>query len=161
WPALAMKHDAELRSELDSRFRFVLIDEYQDTNQAQYQIARALSVDNPNLCVVGDPDQSIYGWRGSDIKNILDFERDFPDARVIPLDQNYRSTGAILKAAGSLISHNLHRKPKDLTTENPVGQPVTVLTFDTGQAEADGIAKRIKAAVNSGQHRFRDFAVFL
>ncbi|MBV9126232.1 MAG: UvrD-helicase domain-containing protein, partial [Planctomycetes bacterium] len=78
WPALALKHDPELRAELDSRFRFVLIDEYQDTNQAQYAIARGLSVDNPNLCVVGDPDQSIYAWRGSDIRNILDFERDFP-----------------------------------------------------------------------------------
>src|SRR5207302_4771338 len=78
WPALALKHDAELRAELDARFRFVLIDEYQDTNHAQYEIARRLSVDFPNLCVVGDPDQSIYKFRGSDIKNILDFERDFP-----------------------------------------------------------------------------------
>ena len=85
WPALALKNDAELRAELDARFRFVLIDEYQDTNQAQYAIARGLSVDHPNLCVVGDPDQSIYKWRGSDIRNILDFERDFPDARVITL----------------------------------------------------------------------------
>ncbi len=161
WPALALKHDAELRSELDSRFRFVLIDEYQDTNQAQYQIARALSVDNPNLCVVGDPDQSIYGWRGSDIRNILDFERDFPDARVITLDQNYRSTKSILRAASTLIANNVHRKPKDLVTENPAGQPVTVLTFDTGQAEADGIARRIKASVATGKRRYRDFAVFL
>ena len=86
WPALALKNDAELRAELDARFRFVLIDEYQDTNQAQYAIARGLSIDQPNLCVVGDPDQSIYKWRGSDIRNILDFERDFPDARVITLD---------------------------------------------------------------------------
>ena len=85
WPALALKHDAELRAELDARFRFVLIDEYQDTNQAQYAIARGLSVDQPNLCVVGDPDQSIYKFRGSDIRNILDFERDFPDARVLTL----------------------------------------------------------------------------
>ena len=80
WPALALKNDAELRAELDSRFRFVLIDEYQDTNQAQYSIARGLSIDHPNLCVVGDPDQSIYRFRGSDIRNILDFERDFPNA---------------------------------------------------------------------------------
>ena len=93
WPC---KHDAELRAELDARFRFVLIDEYQDTNHAQYAIARGLSVDNPNLCVVGDPDQSIYKFRGSDIRNILDFERDFPDARVLTLSLNYRSTKAIL-----------------------------------------------------------------
>src|SRR5262249_36568005 len=88
WPALALKNDPELREELDNRFRFVLIDEYQDTNQAQYAIARGLSVDQPNLCVVGDPDQSIYRFRGSDIRNILDFERDFPDARVLTLDHN-------------------------------------------------------------------------
>ena len=96
WPALGLRHDAELRAELDARFRFVLIDEYQDTNHAQYAIARGLSIDNPNLCVVGDPDQSIYKFRGSDIRNILDFERDFPDARVLTLSLNYRSTKAIL-----------------------------------------------------------------
>jgi DNA helicase-2/ATP-dependent DNA helicase PcrA len=92
WPAMAMKHNEELRAELDARFRYVLIDEYQDTNLAQYTIARALSIDHPNLCVVGDPDQSIYGWRGSDIRNILDFERDFPGAKVLTLSMNYRST---------------------------------------------------------------------
>ena len=111
WPC---KNDAELRAELDARFRYVLIDEYQDTNKAQYAIARGLSVDHPNLCVVGDPDQSIYSWRGSDIRNILDFERDFPDARVITLGENFRSTKAILHAADHLIAHNKQRKPKTL-----------------------------------------------
>jgi DNA helicase-2/ATP-dependent DNA helicase PcrA len=161
WPALALKHDPELRAELDSRFRFVLIDEYQDTNTAQYAIARGLSVDNPNLCVVGDPDQSIYGWRGSDIRNILDFERDFPSARVITLDRNYRSTKAILKAAGNLIAYNRKRKPKDLFTDNPAGPPVAVLTFESGLDEADGVARRIAAAVQAGKRSFRDFAIFL
>jgi DNA helicase-2/ATP-dependent DNA helicase PcrA len=161
WPALALKHDAELRSELDARFRFVLIDEYQDTNMAQYAIARGLSVEYPNLCVVGDPDQSIYAWRGSDIRNILDFERDFPAARVITLDRNYRSTKAILKAASHLIAHNRNRKPKDLFTDNPQGPPVTVLTFETGLDEAEGIAQRIAAAARPGKRSFRDFAVFL
>src|SRR5205085_6525861 len=111
---LALKHDADLRAELDDRFRFVLIDEYQDTNQAQYAIARGLSVDHPNLCVVGDPDQSIYKFRGSDIRNILDFERDFPDARVLTLSTNYRSTKSILRAASHLIAHNTQRKPKEI-----------------------------------------------
>ena len=97
WPALALKNDAELRAELDARFRYVLIDEYQDTNKAQYAIARGLSQDYPNLCVVGDPDQSIYKWRGADIRNILDFERDFPNARVITLSENFRSTQTILQ----------------------------------------------------------------
>src|SRR5262245_44831881 len=161
WPALALKHDPELRAELDARFRFVLIDEYQDTNSAQYAIARGLSVDQPNLCVVGDPDQSIYKWRGSDIRNILDFERDFPGARVITLDRNYRSTKSILKAASHLIAHNRQRKPKDLFTDNPAGAPVTVLTFETGQDEAEGIARRIREAVAAGKRRFRDCAVFL
>jgi DNA helicase-2/ATP-dependent DNA helicase PcrA len=161
WPALALKHDKELREELDARFRFVLIDEYQDTNQAQYAIARGLSVDNPNLCVVGDPDQSIYKFRGSDIRNILDFERDFPDARVLRLNTNYRSTKAILHAAGHLIAHNRQRKPMALVTDNPQGQPVTVLTFDTGVDEAEGIARRIREAVEAGKRCYRDFAVFL
>ena len=161
WPAMALKHDKELRAELDARFRFVLVDEYQDTNHAQYAIARGLSIDNPNLCVVGDPDQSIYRFRGSDIRNILDFERDFPDARVLRLNTNYRSTKAILHAAGHLIAHNRQRKPMDLVTDNPRGQAVTVLTFDTGVDEAEGIARRIREAVNAGKRSYRDFAVFL
>jgi DNA helicase-2/ATP-dependent DNA helicase PcrA len=161
WPALALKHNQELRTELDSRFKYVLIDEYQDTNQAQYQIARRLSVDHPNLCVVGDPDQSIYRFRGSDIRNILDFERDFPQARVLTLSLNYRSTKSILAAAGGLIAHNTQRKPKDLITENPTGQKVTVLTFETGVSEAEGIARRIRQAVQEGRRSYRDFAVLL
>jgi DNA helicase-2/ATP-dependent DNA helicase PcrA len=161
WPALALRHDPELRAELDARFRFVLIDEYQDTNQAQYAIARGLSVDNPNLCVVGDPDQSIYKFRGSDIRNILDFERDFPQARVLTLTRNYRSTPAILRAAGGLIAHNTQRKPKDLVAHNPDGPPVTVLTFDSGVAEAEGIARRVREAVDAGRRSYRDFAVFI
>lgn len=160
-PALALKHDPELRADLDERFRFVLIDEYQDTNFAQYAIARGLSVDHPNLCVVGDPDQSIYAWRGSDIRNILDFERDFPSARVITLDKNYRSTKLILAVASHLIAHNRQRKPKNLLTDNETGQPVTVLTFPTGQDEAEGVAERIRQAVVHKDRHFRDFAVLL
>ncbi|MGH7174548.1 MAG: ATP-dependent helicase, partial [Gemmataceae bacterium] len=161
WPALAMKHDGELRAELDARFRFVLIDEYQDTNQAQYAIARSLSVDHPNLCVVGDANQSIYRFRGSDIRNILDFERDFPSARVLMLNTNYRSTKAILHAADHLIAHNRQRKAMHLITDNPQGQPVTVLTFDTGVDEAERIARRIREVVEAGKRAYRDFAIFL
>ncbi|OAI47015.1 ATP-dependent DNA helicase, partial [Planctomycetaceae bacterium SCGC AG-212-F19] len=160
-PALALKRDAELRADLDRRFRFVLIDEYQDTNSAQYVIARHLSQDHPNLCVVGDPDQSIYAWRGADIRNILDFERDFPDAKVILLERNYRSTKAILNAASHLIAHNQHRKRKTLVTDNPEGEPVHVLTFGTGLEEAEGVVRRIREAVDTGKRHYRDIAIFL
>jgi DNA helicase-2/ATP-dependent DNA helicase PcrA len=160
-PALALRDDPELRAELDARFRFVLIDEYQDTNSAQYAIARGLSVDHPNLCVVGDPDQSIYAWRGANIRNILDFEEDFPNARVITLERNYRSTKSILGVASHLIGHNRQRKRKGLTTENPTGQPVTVLTFETGLDEADTVARRIRDSVQMQGRSYRDFAVFL
>jgi DNA helicase II / ATP-dependent DNA helicase PcrA len=160
-PALALRNDAELRAELDARFKFILIDEYQDTNGAQYEIAKRLSVDHRNLCVVGDPDQSIYKWRGSDIKNILDFERDFPDARVITLDKNYRSTPAILRAASAVIDHNRQRKKKTLRTDNADGEPVRVLTLDTGLDEANIVAERIRRAVGSGKFAYRDFAIFV
>jgi DNA helicase-2/ATP-dependent DNA helicase PcrA len=161
WPALSLKNNREFRRELDSRFRFVLIDEYQDTNLAQYEIARQLSVDHPHLCVVGDPDQSIYSFRGSDIRNILDFERDFPSARVLTLGTNYRSTKSILTAAGALIAQNKMRKPKDLVTENATGNPVSVLTFETGNDEAAGVARRIIDAVKAGGRSYRDFAILL
>jgi superfamily I DNA/RNA helicase len=359
WPALALKNDQELRAELDARFKYVLIDEYQDTNQAQYAIARGLSVDYPNLCVVGDPDQcllpgtlvdtptgsrpietiqegelvtsgigggktaalpvekvmvnpyrgkvlritveggltfratpnhvcfaredkvnldvewsessrpdrsedrgreipfpsagvlrsrtpavaprraaprfikgtasvsfvdaetfhciradglirgmlvpvcvegrieerhvtaiaeeeyegpvydlsvppsrnfiaggvvvhnSIYKWRGSDIRNILDFERDFPTARVLTLSTNYRSTKKILQAASTLIAHNKQRKPKDLVTDNAAGEPVTLVTYETGHDEAEGIADTIARLVADKKRSYRDFAVFM
>ena len=160
-PAFALGTNAELRAELDARFRFVLVDEYQDTNQAQYEIAKRLCIDQRNLCVVGDPDQSIYRWRGSDIRNILDFERDFPDAKVVLLGKNYRSTGAILHAAGRLIEHNKQRKKKPLTTDNPPGEPVRILTYDNGLEEADQIVARIKKAVADKRFAYRDAAVFV
>ncbi len=159
--ALGLKEDPEFRAELDSRFRYILIDEYQDTNKAQYSIVRAISMDEPNLCVVGDPDQSIYKFRGSDIRNILDFEKDFPQAKIIPLEQNYRSTKSILRAASHIIAHNEKRKPKDLVTENAEGKPVSVLYFGDGIEEAEGIALRIRDAVEKGNRRYRDHAIFL
>jgi DNA helicase-2/ATP-dependent DNA helicase PcrA len=161
WPALALNNNEELRADLDSRFKYVLIDEYQDTNKAQYEIARSLAVDNPNICVVGDPDQSIYKWRGSDIRNILDFERDYPAAKVITLRENFRSTKSILQAADSVIAHNEQRKPKTLTTDNGMGQPVGVLLFESGQEEAELVVERIRKSVESGKRKYRDFAILL
>jgi DNA helicase-2/ATP-dependent DNA helicase PcrA len=161
WPALALRNDEEMRAELDARFRYVLIDEYQDTNQAQYAIAHALAIDYPNLCVVGDPDQSIYKWRGANIRNILDFEKDYPSARVITLGENFRSTKAILKAADQVIGHNVQRKAKPLFTANADGVPVHVLQFETGLDEAEQVAVRIKQAVEQGGRRYRDFALFM
>ena len=160
-PAMALKLNEELRAELDARFRYVLIDEYQDTNSAQYQIVKQLSLNHPNLCVVGDPDQSIYRWRGSDIKIILDFERDFADTRTITLAQNYRSTKAIIHAASVLIDHNKQRKKKNLVTDNPQGEPVNVVTFDNGLDEAEGVVLRIKEAVKAGKFKYRDHAIFM
>lgn len=161
WPAMVLKNNHELRADLDARFRFVMVDEYQDTNHAQYEIVRRLSIDHPNLCVVGDPNQSIYRFRGSDIRNILDFERDFPSARLISLGVNYRSTQAILDAASRLISNNSQRKHLDLTTDNFGGQKVQDVLYETGQEEAEGIARHIRDAVGSGKRRPRDFAVLV
>lgn len=173
WPAMALKNDADLRAELDSRFRYVLVDEYQDTNKAQYAIARGLTVDHPNLCVVGDPDQSIYRFRGSDLRNILDFERDFPQARVITLGENFRSTKSILRVADHLIAHNKKRKAKPLYTSNVEGTKVGVILCETGLEEADQIARRVREAVEGpspptqlpgGEERrrhYRDFAILM
>ena len=100
-----------------------MVDEYQDTNLAQYSIVRAMSIDYPNLAVTGDPDQSIYGWRGANLNNILEFEKDFPDVKIVRLEQNYRSTKRILRVADHLIQHNTKRKKKGLFTENDEGAP--------------------------------------
>jgi DNA helicase-2/ATP-dependent DNA helicase PcrA len=150
----------EIRAELDARYRYIMVDEYQDTNLAQYKIVRALSVDYPNLAVTGDPDQSIYGWRGANLSNILEFERDFPDVHIVRLEQNYRSTKRILSVAAQLITNNKRRKHKDLFTENQEGAPVRFVRYATQRTEADTIAARIAAEVRAGRRRPRDFAVF-
>jgi DNA helicase II / ATP-dependent DNA helicase PcrA len=161
WPALALGSDPELRADLDARFQYVLIDEYQDTNKAQYAIARGLSQDYPNICVVGDPNQSIYRWRGSDIRNILDFERDYPGARVVRLAENSRSTRRILHAADHLIAFNKERKPMTLHTANAEGARPEVLLFETGVDEAEMVAQRIREAVASSRRHYRDFAILM
>src|SRR5688572_10605255 len=113
----------EAREKWQSAFRYILVDEYQDTNHAQYRLLQLLAQTDMNVCAVGDPDQSIYAFRGADINNILDFERDFPGTRTIALEQNYRSTNAILGAANSVISNNRERKPKELFSELGEGEP--------------------------------------
>lgn len=155
-----LEENPEIRHDLDRRFQYVLVDEYQDTNLAQYRIVRALSVDHPNLCVTGDPDQSIYRWRGAEIGNILRFEKDYPKAKVVRLEDNFRSTKAILKSADELISHNVHRKKKSLVTQNEEGEPVELLLARDGRHEADCIAERIQDRIDKDGFSFSDFAIF-
>jgi DNA helicase II / ATP-dependent DNA helicase PcrA len=150
----------EVRAELDERFRYVLVDEYQDTNHAQYVMLRALSVDNPNLAATGDPDQSIYGWRGADLNNILQFESDFPTVRVVRLEQNYRSTKRVLRVADQLIRSNLRRKQKALFTDNEDGAAVRLVEYSTQDDEARGIAEDMSDQISSGARRPKDFAIF-
>lgn len=155
-----LSENPELRRDLDERHRYVLVDEYQDTNAAQYRIVAALSQDHPNLCVTGDPDQSIYGWRGARLDNILRFESDYPDAAVVRLEQNFRSTGQILRTADGLIAHNLRRKQKSLITDNPDGDPVELVIYRDGRHEAASIAGEIRRLVEAGERSWSDFAVF-
>jgi DNA helicase-2/ATP-dependent DNA helicase PcrA len=148
--ALLLRGDAEVRELLQRRHEWVLVDEYQDTNHAQFVIAHALAERSRNLFVVGDPDQSIYGWRGADISNILEFEEHFSGARVIPLGENFRSTGHIVSAAAGLISHNRRRKHKELTTSLGEGVPVRVLKANDEHEEADRIADFLEARSREG-----------
>jgi DNA helicase-2/ATP-dependent DNA helicase PcrA len=151
----------DVRARLDDRFRYILVDEYQDTNLAQYAIVRALSMDHRNVCVTGDPDQSIYGWRGANLNNILEFEKDYPGAKVVKLERNYRSTKNILRVADHLIRHNRLRKEKRLITENPEGAPVEVATYETEVEEAQEIARRISEMVREGDRAYRDVSIFV
>jgi len=157
--ALLLRQDAAVVEQLNDRFGYVLIDEYQDTNHAQYVIAHYLARHHRNICATGDPDQSIYGWRGADLNNILNFERDYPDAVVVRLEQNYRSTGAILQAASALIERNRTRREKDLWTEADHGTPVHVWTFDDDGQEAEQVAEAIARMHEEGEP-YSNFAVF-
>ena len=141
------------------KFRFVLVDEYQDTNAPQYRIIKLICGEHRNICVVGDDDQSIYGWRGADIRNILDFEKDFPGAKVIRLEQNYRSTKAILDCANSVITHNMGRKSKKLWTAKVGGSPVEFLSVQNERDEAYNIAKTIIDLRRREDRKFNDFAI--
>ena len=140
------------------KFKYVLIDEYQDTNVAQYKIMKLIADKYKNVCVVGDADQSIYGWRGANIGNILNFEMEYPNATVIKLEQNYRSTKVILDAANAVIEHNIYRKPKVLWTENSEGEPITMFEALTSYYEAQKIAVEINNLIKSG-FQYKDIAL--
>jgi DNA helicase-2/ATP-dependent DNA helicase PcrA len=140
----------EAKERWQKAFRYILVDEYQDTNHAQYRLLQLLAEKHRNVCVVGDPDQSIYAFRGADIRNILEFERDFGETTTIPLEQNYRSTNTILRAANAVISHNSERKPKNLWSDLGDGDPVRVLEVEDEHAEARFVASEIAGLVEEG-----------
>jgi DNA helicase-2/ATP-dependent DNA helicase PcrA len=146
----ALERFPEARQKWQHAFRYVLVDEYQDTNHAQYRLLQLLAAEHANVFAVGDPDQSIYAFRGADIRNILDFERDFPGARVIALEENYRSTNAILEAANAVIEHNRDRKPKRLFSELGRGDPVEVVEVEDEHAEAQFVAAELARLVDGG-----------
>ncbi len=160
-PVKLLSESAETRAEYTSRFHFVLVDEFQDTSSNQYDMMRLLVGEEKNVCVVGDDDQSIYSWRGASFENIRRFETDFPGAREIKLEQNYRSTATILKAANALISKNSNRKPKQLWTGLPSGEPIEVFAAENELEEAEFIASKIRTLMIRDSLRFQDFGVLL
>jgi DNA helicase-2/ATP-dependent DNA helicase PcrA len=141
-------------------FRYILVDEYQDTNRAQYQLVNLLADKYRNVCVVGDADQGVYSWRGATIQNLLDFERDYPDAEVFLMEQNYRSTSNILAIANALIEHNVQRKPKSLWTETTEGELAVRFRADDEHEEALFVAEETHRLVEDEAHRYSDVAVF-
>jgi DNA helicase-2/ATP-dependent DNA helicase PcrA len=157
--ARLLRRDEAVRRELQQRYQYLLIDEYQDTNHAQFMIAAALAAEHRNICVVGDPDQSIYAWRGADIRNILEFEEQYPDAQVIALGQNFRSTGHIVAAADRLIQHNRHRKHKPLHTELGDGEKPLVIICTDEQHEAQLLIDAFRERHDKQEIPWKDMAV--
>lgn len=153
------KLDKEVLASYQDRFRYIMVDEYQDTNTAQFELIRLLALKYQNLCVVGDDDQSIYKFRGANIYNILNFEHHFPDATVIKLEQNYRSTQNILDAANAVIANNQGRKEKRLWTDNGAGDKITFEQLDTAAEEADFVARDIARRVCKGEYQYKDCAI--
>jgi len=145
-----LESDAEVRERYQTRFSYVLVDEYQDTNHAQYRLVRVLAEPQRNICAVGDDDQGIYSWRGADVRNILDFERDYPDAYVVALEQNYRSSGTILRAANAVVARNRGRRPKELWTDRGDGEPLRVMACRDEHDEARTVLAEIERARAAG-----------
>lgn len=141
------------------KFQYIHVDEYQDTNKAQYMLVKMLAERFKNICVVGDSDQSIYRWRGADISNILSFEKDYPNSTTVMLEQNYRSTKTILRAANEVIKNNYNRKPKNLWTENEAGENISCYSGDTEHEEAYFIVGKIRELMNEHQYKLNDFAI--
>ncbi len=154
-----LRDSPELREGLDMKYSYMMVDEYQDTNRAQYQLIRLLNHSVQNLAVTGDPDQSIYGWRGANISNILDFEKDYPAVAVVRLEENYRSTKSILRVADQLISNNIRRKQKSLTTSNDEGKAVRLVAYPSPQDEAADISDSIALEIQKGNRQAKDFAI--
>ena len=154
-----LQHDRDVREKYQHKFQYVMIDEYQDTNHVQYLLAKLISAPENNLCAVGDIDQSIYGWRGADISNILDFEKDYPDAKIYKLEQNYRSTQVILDAANAVIEHNSARRPKNLWTENGNGKPITYFQAFNDRNEAEFTVHNMRRLRDEAHFHLGDMAV--
>lgn len=152
------RENVEVLNYYQRKFRYILVDEYQDTNRAQYELVNMLAKSHGNLCVVGDDDQSIYGWRGADISNILDFEDDYPNVKTIKLEQNYRCTKKILEAANYVIANNEKRKEKRLWTENKTGEDIKLFRAETDRDESSFIVKEIEKLIEEG-YSYRDFAI--
>ncbi len=153
------KNQSKLRKKWQDQFKYILVDEYQDTNQAQYQLIKLLTNQSQNVAVVGDDWQSIYSWRGADFRNILNFEKDYPECLVIKLEQNYRSTSQILDAAYKVISQNINRSSKQLWTDQQDGLPVQIIQVANEKAEAEVVVKKIEDQVQNMQRSPQDFAV--
>ncbi|MEK2688973.1 ATP-dependent helicase [Bdellovibrio sp. GT3] len=150
----------DILAQYQQKFRFIMVDEYQDTNHIQYLLVQMLAKAHRNLCVVGDEDQSIYSWRGADIKNILDFEKDFPEAKVVKLEENYRSSANIVNAATAVIKNNSQRKDKTLFTSNQEGDLINVREERNEYDEAKFAAKTIQTMINDGEGSYNDYAIF-
>ena len=157
--ALLLKNNSDIRYALNNRFKYLLIDEYQDINNAQYEIAKNLAIEHGNICVTGDPDQSIYRWRGADIGNILAFEKDWPDAAIIKLEENFRSCPKILELADKLISHNTSRKHKQLIATLPPARGVSIEAYEDEKQQSQTIACKIKELAGQCAH-LNEIAVF-
>ena len=154
-----LRENRDVLEAYQERLRYIMVDEYQDTNSVQFELIRLLSGKYHNLCVVGDDDQSIYKFRGADITNILSFEETFPGAKVVKLEQNYRSTNNILEAANSVIANNAHRKEKHLWSENGEGKEVSFIHYETAYGEAEDVIDKIQTAVHMGKYQYQDCAI--